>query len=287
MQSSINPLVRVYSEFAGLCRGFVRAMGPGRMPPSMRFIIMKVSMRSTAFILLLSLIPVLAGCSHAEVTTQSMYEGTALPRPAVVLVRDFVVAPGDVALDSGRLARLRRALSGENDGQQQQAAAQSVVDALGNTLVDAIAKMGLSVRRISADAVIPAGDNAVLVDGNIVAINEGNRAKRVLIGFGAGASTVDTRVTLTYLAAAQAERRLADFRASGSSGAAPGMVATGGAGAAIGAASIATTAAVSGGTQAIRETQAATVSHDADDIGDKIAAALKPIFIKQGWIAAN
>ncbi|HVJ44095.1 MAG TPA: DUF4410 domain-containing protein [Dongiaceae bacterium] len=244
-------------------------------------------MRSVVCALRLSLALGLAGCSHATVETQPLYLGAALPRPAVVLVRDFVVAPGDVALDSGRIARLRRAIGGESDSQQQQAAAQSVVDALGNTLVDAIARMGLTARRISADTVVPAGDNAVLVDGNIVAINEGNRAKRVVIGFGAGASTVDVRVALTYLAAARAEQRLAGFQASGSSGAAPGMLATGGAGAAVGAASTATTVAVSGGTQAIRETQGTTVSHDADNIGDKIAAALKPIFIKQGWIAAN
>lgn len=293
MQSSTNPLALVYSEFAGLCCDFLCSdlcgrNARGECRPLMRSIIVKVPMRSTAmFILLLSLLPALAGCNHAVVTTQSLYEGAALPRPDVVYIRDFVVTPGDVALDSGRLARLRRAMRGDNDSQQQQAAAQAVVDALSNTLVEDIAKMGLTTRRISADTVVPAGDNAVLVDGNIVSINEGDRAKRVVIGFGAGASTVDARVALTYLAAAQAGQRLADFRASGSSGAAPGMLATAGAGAAIGAASTAATVAVSGGTQTIRETQSTTVSHDADNIGDKIAAALKPIFIKQGWVAVD
>lgn len=237
--------------------------------------------------LILSLALSLTGCSHATVETQSLYQGSALPRPSVVYVRDFVATPGDVALDSGRIARLRRMLSGTDTGQQQQAAAQGVVDALSNSLVADIAKMGLTARRISADTVIPAGENAALVDGNITEIDEGNRAKRVVIGFGAGASRVDTRVALTYLAPATAERRLAEFQASGNSGKAPGMAATMGAGAAVGAASVATSAAVSGGVQTVRETQSTTVSHDADDIGNKIAESLRTIFAQQGWVTAK
>jgi len=238
-------------------------------------------------VLLFSLAMALTACSHATVETKSLYQGANLPRPSVIYVRDFVVTPGDVALDSGRIARLRRMFSGADTGQRQQAAAQDVVDALSNGLVENIDRMGLMARRISADTVIPAGDNAALVDGNITSIDEGNRAKRVVIGFGAGASQVDTRVALTYLATAAAERRLAEFQASGNSGSAPGMAATAGAGAAIGAASTATTLAVSGGTQTIRETQGATVSHDADNIGNKIADSLRTIFVQQGWIAAK
>lgn len=241
-------------------------------------------MRLPAFILAVAI--GLGGCSHATVQTQSLYQGNSLPRPAVVYVRDFVVAPADVALDSGRIARLRRAFSGSDDGSQQQAAAQGVVDALSDTLVADITKMGLTARRISADTVLPAGENAALVDGNIVSIDEGNRAKRVVIGFGAGASKVDAKVALTYLAPA-AEQRLAEFQASGNSGSAPGMAATMGAGAAVGAASTATSAVASGGVQTVRETQSATVSHDADNIGAKIAEALRPIFTQQGWIAVE
>jgi hypothetical protein len=228
----------------------------------------------------------LAGCSHATVETRPVYQGAALPRPAIVYVRDFVAAPADVALDSGRIARLRRMLS-DDAGQQQQAAAQDVVNALGDTLVEDIGKMGLTARRISADSVIPTGENAALVDGNIVSIDEGNRAKRVVIGFGAGASNVETKVALTYLAAATGERRVAEFQASGNSGAAPGMAATMGAGAAVGAASMATSAAVSGGTQTVRETRGTTVGHDADNIGNKIAQSLRVIFAEQGWVAAQ
>lgn len=242
-------------------------------------------MKSPALLLALAL--AVTGCSHATVETQSLYQGAALPRPSVVYVRDFLVTPGDVALDSGRIARLRRMFSGSDTAQQQQAAAQGVVDALSNSLVEDIAKMGLTARRISTDTVLPAGENAALVDGNITAIDEGNRAKRVVIGFGAGASQVDTRVALTYLAPATAEQRLAEFQASGNSGAAPGMAATMGAGAAVGAASVATSAAVSGGVQTVRETQSTTVSHDADDIGNKIAGSLRAIFAQQGWVAAN
>jgi len=238
-------------------------------------------------VLFLPLAIALAGCSHATVETQSLYQGAALPRPAIVYVRDFVVTPGDVALDSGRIARLRRMLSGADTGQQQQAAAQGVVDALSNSLVEDIARMGLIARRISPDTVIPSNENAALIDGNITSIDEGNRAKRVVIGFGAGASQVDARVALTYLGNAATEQRLAEFQASGNSGSAPGMAATAGAGAAVGAASTATTLAVSGGTQTIRETQSGSASHDADDIGNKIAGSLRTIFAQQGWVAAK
>src|SRR6185369_11838242 len=142
-----------------------------------------------------------------------------------------------------------------------------------------VGKMGLPAQRISADTTIPPGQNAVVINGNITSIDEGNRAKRVVIGFGAGASDVKASIRLDYLPGtageAAAEQQLAQFQANGTSGHAPGMAATAGAGAAIGAASTATTVAASGGTQVLRETQGATVSHDADDIGVKIADALK------------
>jgi hypothetical protein len=231
-----------------------------------------------------ALATMLVSCGHASVEIQQVYHGQALPRPAIILVRDFVVAPTDVELDSGRIARLRRILSGSNDAQQQTAAAQSVVDALSNSLVEEIDKMGLTAQRVAANTDIGTPQTAALIDGNVLSIDEGNRAKRVAIGFGAGASEVKASVALSYLAPQTAARQLAQFHAEGSSGYAPGMLATGGASAAVGAGS---TLAVSGGTQALRETNGATVSSDADNISKKIADQLKPIFIAQGWLAAN
>lgn len=226
----------------------------------------------------------LTACGHASVQTTSLYQGTSLPKPSVILVRDFVVTPTDVALDSGRLARLRRLVSGSSDSQQQAAAAQAVVDALSDELVKEIGKMRLSAKRVAADAAITEDGSAALIDGNILSIDEGNRAKRVAVGFGAGASKVEASIALSYLAGQTAPQQLARFRASGNSGYAPGMLATGGASAAAGAA---TSVAVSGGTQAIRESNGATVTADAGGISKKIADQLRVIFAKQGWIAAN
>ncbi len=159
-----------------------------------------------------------------------------------------------------------------------------MIDALGNGLVADIEKMGLPAKRVPADAQIPAGTTVALVDGNVLSIDEGNRTKRVVVGFGAGASKVEASVGLAYLSLQAAPQQLARFHASGNSGYAPGMLATGGAGAAAG---LATTAAVSGGTQVIRESNGATVNADAEGISEKIAAQLREIFVKQGWIAAS
>jgi hypothetical protein len=144
--------------------------------------------------------------------------------------------------------------------------------------------MGLPARRIPANAEIAAGATVALVDGNILSIDEGNRTKRVVVGFGAGASKIAATVGLSYLANAASALPLAHFQASGNSGYAPGMLATGGASAAAG---VATTAVVSGGTQVVRETNGATVSADAESISAKIAGQLREIFGKQGWIAAR
>ena len=226
----------------------------------------------------------LAGCNHASVATTQDYAGAALPRPNLVVVRDFMVTPGEVTLDSGRLAGIRRMLSGQSDSQQQIAAAQGVVAAIGDTLVREIQAMGLPAERIAADASVPPDARVALVDGNVLSIDEGNRAKRVAIGFGAGASEVKTSTALAYLAPATAHRELASFQASGSSGHTPGVVTAGGIGAAAG---VAGSAVVSGGAQAYREKIGATVSADADDIGKKIAEALKQQFQRLGWVAAN
>lgn len=226
----------------------------------------------------------LAACSHASVQTTQDYTGAALLRPDRVMVRDFVVSPNEVTLDSGRLAGIRRMFSGQSDSEQQIAKAQAVVAAISNTLVQEIQAMGLPAERIAADATVAPSSRVALIDGNVLDINEGNRAKRVAIGFGAGASDVKTSTALAYLAPMAPPREIATFQASGTSGYAPGVVVTGGAGAAAGAA---TSVAVSGGMQAYREKNTATTSADADDIGKKIAEQLRQQFIAQGWIAKN
>jgi hypothetical protein len=189
-----------------------------------------------------------------------------------------------VTLDTGRLAGIRRIFSGQSDSQQQIDKAHAVVDAIGNTLLQEIQAMGLPAERIGADATVPPSSRVALVDGNVLEINEGNRAKRVVIGFGAGASDVKTSTALAYLAPMTPPREIATFQASGTSGYAPGAAVTGGAGAAAGAA---TSVAVSGGVQAYREKNTATTAADADDIGKKIAEQLRQQFIAQGWVAKN
>ena len=129
----------------------------------------------------------------------------------------------------------------------------------------------------------PAGPNDLVVNGEFIDINEGNRLRRIVIGFGSGESAVDTQIHVYEGAQA---RRLADFTTHSDSGHAPGTavtmtagaVATGG----VGAAAVAGEAAVSG----IRAHRSATAQM-AGRSADQAAAYLSELFAKEGWIAAD
>ena len=224
----------------------------------------------------------LAGCAPTTVIVENEYAGS-LPRPTQVQVYDFAVSPDEVQLDHGLGARLRNRRQATPPGEAEQAAAQAVQNALAKALVEELQGLGLPAAR-AAEA--PDTGQAVLeIRGQFLSIDEGNRTRRVVIGFGAGRSEVQTAVQV-YEILPQGRTLVARFTTDAKSGAKPGAAATMGAGAA--ADHLAESAAASAGLGVVSETLGATVAADAQRTAKELVRRqLGPFFVEHGWIPAS
>jgi hypothetical protein len=220
-----------------------------------------------------------AACAPTNVQTTYEREGPA-PRPERILVYDIAVAPDEVQLDRGFSAELMEAVKGTPRTEQELQIGHAAAKALSDELVKKINAMGLPAERVVG---VPANwANAALVEGQFLSIDEGNRTERVVIGLGAGRSSVRTDVQLYEARGAQLVR-LAEFMTDAKSGYKPGAAETMGMGAAAGdlAVSAAVTAAGSVASEALGVNAQADARRTAADVADK----LKAYFVQQAWIA--
>jgi hypothetical protein len=222
---------------------------------------------------------VLTACTSAQ---SQMETGSAtLARPQVVIVDTFATSPDEVSLDQGLSTEVEEAIKadrGTSRTQQEVQAGRQVADAIADKLVVEIRDMGLRAERGSA---LPAGtQNAALIGGQLVSIDEGNRTERVLIGLGAGRS--DVRAQVQVYGATPAGRQLVDtIEVDAKSGLAPGMAETMGAGGLTGHLLVSTV--VGGGLHVADEAIGADVVADADRAAKGIAKQLSALFAKEGW----
>ena len=164
---------------------------------------------------------VLAACTSAE--SQVETGAATLPQPQVVIVDSFAASADEVTMDEGLSAEVVEAIKahrGDSRTEQEVQASRQVANAIADKLVVEIRDMGLNAQRGST---VPAGmHNAVLIKGQLVSIDEGNRTERVIIGLGAGRSDVRAQVQVYELTAAG--RQLIDtIEVDAKSGLAPGM----------------------------------------------------------------
>jgi hypothetical protein len=221
---------------------------------------------------------VLAGCTTKVVeetpdSAVSDVDGRLLPRPQRVLVADFVVAPQAVEHDQGIGPRIARAV----DGGATTNTARQVQDAVAESLIAGIRKMGFAVSRSAAGAPLAPGD--LLIQGEILKIDEGNRTRRLVVGFGAGQSRVDADVQVYYRSGQRSAQLIRSYDAESNSGYKPGL--------GVGAASAASGGSlapglVSGALGVRGEKQG--VAGEGQRLGDRVAYNLGEFFVKQQWI---
>ncbi|HYZ31874.1 MAG TPA: DUF4410 domain-containing protein [Crenalkalicoccus sp.] len=229
---------------------------------------------------LLGLVLLAPGCTRPRVAELERYDGRALPRPDRILVQDFAVSPQEVQLDSGLRGRLMQAFSGESVSQQQYQAARETSAALADAVAEGLRRYGIPVQRTTGSAA-PGPGRALLVDGQILSVDEGNRTKRTLIGLGRGMSSVEAGVQLYFVEGGAAPRLLERFDASADSGYAPGAAETMGAGAAAGR--LASSAALSGAGHGVLEGRSASDTGEARRIGQAIATRIGNYLVQEGW----
>jgi hypothetical protein len=200
-------------------------------------------------------------------------------RPERILVYEFAIAPDEVHLDKGLSADVIRAAEGTPRTTEERQIGQAAARVLADELVQKIQAMGIPAERASGAPL--RWSNAVVIEGQFVSIDQGNRTERVVIGLGAGRTEVKTAVQV-YATTHDGLERLAAFETTAYSGYKPGMAETMGAGAAAG--HLAASAAISAAGTVASEAFGDTVKADAERTASAIAKKLQAYFVEQGWI---
>jgi len=222
----------------------------------------------------------MAACARTSV--ESLNErAVGLPKPQLVVVHDFAVTPGDVALDSAIGQQLIRTVRETPATEQELKTGREAARIVSENLVKEINK--LAIPTVHAATATPSAGPTLVVDGQFLSVDEGNRTQRMVIGFGAGASEVRTLVQI-YETTNDGRRLVEDFYTTVKSSLKPGMGPMRGAlGAAAGRA--AASAAASTGAEVVGM-RSQTVEADAKHTADEIAKVLKKFFADQGWVPA-
>ena len=215
------------------------------------------------------------GCASAKVGSVQRYaEDMPLPKPPVLLVYDFAVSPDDVVQDS-----LGAEFSpSQTPSSKELKQARMVAATLSDQLVKKLEKRGIHAERADEATLPPV--NAMVLKGQFVTIDTGSRIKRMVIGFGAGASKLQVNVQ-AYQATAYGLRRIAQAEAEAKGSKMPGMAVPMAGGAAMG--TLATSAVISGGMNIAQEVQG-RMTADAGRLADAIAKRAAAFYKRQGWL---
>ena len=196
--------------------------------------------------------------------------GQTLGKPAAIVVYSFAASQNDVQLNQGVANRVRMRVSGPQDDEKTKLA-RKIVDGFSQSLIKDLQKTGLPVSQgVTGE---PAPENSLAVQGTFLTIDEGNRARRMAIGLGAGASAVEARVECSIKQAAESVL-VTEFTATSQSSRKPGAAETMGAGAAPEVA-----AAASGATEMKQGAEG-----DANRMAKAIAKEITKTLKTQGWI---
>jgi Domain of unknown function (DUF4410) len=218
----------------------------------------------------------ITGCARVSVENVNV-RALGLPRPQMIYVHDFAVSADAVALDSALGARALEMAKG-TETEDRIKIGKEIARIVSENLVNEIRAQGMPAQ-LAGGAPLPGP--TLTIDGQFVSVDEGNRLKRMVVGFGAGASEVRTLVQV-YETTNEGRRLVEDFYTTVKSSRKPGMGPMAGAGAAAGRA--AASAAASAGI-GVLGARSQTVEADAKAAAAEIAKELGKLFVEQGWIA--
>jgi hypothetical protein len=232
---------------------------------------------------LLVMLALTAGCAGAQVGETRQVGQVVEQRPAQIVVYPFAIDPSEVTLNQSIVQKVYRGLSGANaDAEQQQLGHQTAQNLCVQIAADLSQKGYPAACQPRGTAVM---DNTLIVDGYFSDINEGNRLRRLVIGFGAGASSLDTNVDV-YQRADYITHEVLEFQTHADSGKMPGVAVTGAPGLAVGGtAAIASTAAnvAVGGAKAYTS----STGHMVDETARQIVNEVAQFYSDHGWGAPS
>jgi hypothetical protein len=190
----------------------------------------------------------------------------------VLVVYDFAVDTDSVMVDTFG----PNFVQDTNNPSKENETARAVANSLSEALVEELGKREIHAQRATSS--MPPID-AVVVKGQFLTIEEGDRAARMLIGFGMGAEKLQIRVQV-YQVTERGLRRLAESEGEAHGDKMPGMAVPMGAGAAMG--KVARSAAISGGMNVIQEVKAG-LDAAAKNMAKELADRAVSFYTRQGW----
>jgi hypothetical protein len=138
---------------------------------------------------------VLAGCASAAVTQQAKRAPVDYGRPTQIVVYPFAANPDEVTLNQSIIQRAYRGATGDNENAEQLQIAHDTAQAICQQVVTDLTANGYNAVCAQRGTFV-AGGNILIVDGALTNISEGNRLRRLVVGFGTGASTLDSNVSM-------------------------------------------------------------------------------------------
>lgn len=225
-----------------------------------------------------------AGCATRVSSSTPPPSGDAanLPRPTRIIVTNFEVDPSAVVQDQGIGPRLQRQFSGGSPLAARETIAGDVQTAISDTVVAALDKAGLPAELVPSNAVYRPGD--LVVTGRVSRIDEGNRTRRMGIGFGAGKSIVEANAQLYAIVANGPPVLLQTYDGKADSGRKPGLAV--GASMAVANASPAV-GLLSGATNISGKSRRSPVGKEAASFGSRLATNIGEFAADRGWIPAS
>ncbi len=211
---------------------------------------------------------------EAKVDVIRRYNGPAvLPKPEKIVIQDFALT-GDIITDDSIAARIhKRSLLHRRSSEDSagETLTQQVQGSFTKTLIGEFTKVNKPSERMVDDGA-PVHGTVLLVEGEFVSINEGDKTKRIIIGFGRGASDIKTHVTVSSVTNGQ-RTVIMEFTLNSASGKKPGAV--------VGVSSIAVSAAA----EDVGDRKS-TPQGDASRMAKAVAKQIEGFMIDQKWIAA-
>lgn len=211
----------------------------------------------------------------AKVTVIQSYQGDPLPKPQGAMIFDFAVSPDVVTMDksvSARMHQRRERLTGSNPDATPEQVAQSVQTTFSDKLQTDLQKAGIAAQ-LAPTATSPVAPHTLEVRGEFTSVDQGNRTKRIVVGFGRGASDVKAHVRLLLITDTE-PIVVSEFELKSESGKKPGAAETAGVGSAAAGAAV--------GSAGDRK---ATVDSDTERMANAVAKQIEQVMIAQKWIS--
>jgi hypothetical protein len=211
------------------------------------------------------------GCTSVDTAADRQIAEQRLPRPAMIVVHDFAVAPEEV--DPGRPLSGARLVQDTGRTEREKAVGHAFADEFALALAQEIRKLGLPAQRASAPN-LPGG-SIVTIEGRFISL-AGDPSQPGVVGFSGGFPDVVADVQL-YGTDSRGEELSEDIEVSVSQGGESDPAA------------LLPDPTITAGqvvtTQGISPQARAKLQTSAREAAATVAAQLKPYFADQGWIA--